>query len=289
MFRRRPQVPVLVEQIDHDEGIQLVATVLNRMSQANHYRDVVLAALNAMCDAVGWDFACAWRINEDNNVLTFFSDCGRMPPEAVESLASVAHRKGEGIPGKVWATGQLLLVADLRQVSHHSPVVAAVAAKFTSSLGLPLTEQGQIVGVMQFVSRGPWSATPARLELMRMIGVIVSQALERVAVAEAAWEQAHDMAAVNTVLKKVTDAGSQDAAIQVTLDTIRQEFGWEYGSFWAVDENDRDASELLGVRQCRGGVSSGDARGDLPRGRRRRRSCLEESGSGLRSRPRPGD
>ena len=50
-------------------------------------------------------------------------------------------------------------------------------------------------------------------------------------------ENAADSAAVNAVLVAVEAAPSIDDAVQVALDTVRETFGWAYGSYWAVEDD----------------------------------------------------
>ncbi len=48
-----------------------------------------------------------------------------------------------------------------------------------------------------------------------------------------------DTTAVNKVLSTLSAATDVDAAVQTALDTVRNEFGWAYGSYWKVDPADR--------------------------------------------------
>lgn len=58
--------------------------------------------------------------------------------------------------------------------------------------------------------------------------------------------------AVSSVLQAVGAATSLDDAIRQSLDTVRQAFGWEYGSFWELD----DAAAVLKWRLDSGSVNS---------------------------------
>ena len=51
-------------------------------------------------------------------------------------------------------------------------------------------------------------------------------------------ESISDSGAVNKVLVGLSAAGTVDEAVQMALDTVRAEFGWAYGSYWAIDEGD---------------------------------------------------
>ena len=48
-------------------------------------------------------------------------------------------------------------------------------------------------------------------------------------------EATADNAAVNKVLAAAAAASTEDEAVQSTLDVVRSEFGWAYGSFWRID------------------------------------------------------
>jgi len=121
----------------------------------------------------------------------------------------------QGSAGRAWATGELV----------HAPDEAVVC--------LPLTAAGVVVGVLEFPGTGPLDGR--RLATLRCVGVLVSQALERAALAEEQDRTAQDVAAVTGVLELLTAATDADAALGVALDTVRRDFGWAYGSFWRVD------------------------------------------------------
>ncbi|SFJ27979.1 Methyl-accepting chemotaxis protein [Nocardioides psychrotolerans] len=88
------------------------------------------------------------------------------------------------------------------------------------------------------------------------MGRLVSGALERLAQENEARESVADNAAVNKVLASLSAASSVDQAVQIALDTVRAEFGWAYGSYWAIDSSDN----VLKFR-----VESGDAGAEFRR------------------------
>ena len=70
---------------------------------------------------------------------------------------------------------------------------------------------------------------------LRTVGTLVSQSLERVLQAERRQETDQDMTAINDVVLEIAASHDEQNAIPSVLDTIRADFGWEYGSFWAID------------------------------------------------------
>ncbi|MGB8650542.1 MAG: methyl-accepting chemotaxis protein [Mycobacteriales bacterium] len=73
---------------------------------------------------------------------------------------------------------------------------------------------------------------------------------EKLRTEQAAADAAADTAALNKVLTAVSAATSTGEATQIALDTVREAFGWAYGSYWAIDPSDNT---------LRFAVESGDA------------------------------
>ncbi len=64
---------------------------------------------------------------------------------------------------------------------------------------------------------------------------------ERLAADEEIHEQAQNATAVSAVLEAVGGATTRDEVAEQALHTVREAFGWDYGSFWALD----DAAQTL--------------------------------------------
>jgi GAF domain-containing protein len=106
-------------------------------------------------------------------------------------------------------------------------------------------EDGQVVGTMDFFATESLDPSHERLDTLRNVGVLVSQAIERITAAERQASVGADLVAVNSVLRDLSAATSEKDATKRALDTIRHEFGWEYGSYWKVDPADRTLKFVL--------------------------------------------
>ena len=74
--------------------------------------------------------------------------------------------------------------------------------------------------------------------------------------------------------------------ITAALSSVREAFGWSYGSFWEVDPDDQALRFAQDSGSVERGVPPGDRRGAVPRGRGAQRPGLADARPGLR--PRPG-
>jgi GAF domain-containing protein len=248
--RRNQPASDAAEAAEARENAAAVITVVRALQSSNSSATAAKAALDAVRECFGWAYGSYWRIDPDAGVLRFAVESGDAGPEFRTVTLAASFAEGVGLSGRAWRTRDLVFVEDIGQVKDcvRAPVATRVGVK--SGVCFPLTEDGRVVGTMDFFATSTVELSPQRLDTLRSIGMLVSQAMERVAEAERQAAAAEDLAAVNAVLRQVSAAYRQDTVIREALDTIRREFGWAYGSFWTVDQ-ERGALVF--------GLESGDA------------------------------
>nr|WP_329958474.1 GAF domain-containing protein [Nocardioides okcheonensis] len=205
----------------------------------------VRAALGAVREAFGWAYGSYWRVDEETSVLRFVTDSGEVSPEFTAVTMSATFAQGVGLAGRAWQRRELVFVPDLAEVADcvRAPVARRVGVR--SGVCFPLLDdQGHVVGTMDFFTTDTLSPDDDQLTTLRAVGLLVSQALGRVRERARQAEVARDMAAVTSVLRRLVGAQSPDEAARTALDVIREEFGWEYGSYWALD-GDRTALRFV--------------------------------------------
>ena len=129
--------------------------------------------LQAVCDALGWEYGALWRVDAKAAVLRCTATWSRAP-ESFESFAAVSRdltfAPGVGLPGRVWATGAPAWLPDLRQDDNFPRLASAERDGLRSGLGLPLVLGGRVAGVMEFFSRTPQQPDHAALDLFGAVG-----------------------------------------------------------------------------------------------------------------------
>nr|WP_179519249.1 GAF domain-containing protein [Nocardioides perillae] len=213
-----------------------VNAVVAALARVRTSQEAVEAALGVVREAFGWAYGSYWRLDEDTQRLTFEREVGTAGPEFREVTLAASFGEGEGLSGRAWRSRDLVFVPDIGQVTDCVRAPAAQRAGVKSGVCFPLLEAGEVVGTMDFFTTETLEPTEQRLAALRSVGVLVSQACERVADTERRAQADLDMAAVNHVLRSVSTATDRASALQLALDGIRTGFGWAYGSFWAVDE-----------------------------------------------------
>ena len=103
---------------------------------------------------------------------------------------------------------------------------------------IPILQGGQVLGTMDFFSTERLHPSSERLEALRTVGALVSHTADQFVAAELAASAAADSAAVARVLAEVGETATVDGAAKVALDSVREAFGWAYGSYWRLDASD---------------------------------------------------
>jgi len=233
-LRRRPSAagtPDLLEEAR--SNVEAVTAVVHALATARSRAEAVSAALEVVRDRFGWSYGSYWRVTD--GALRFAQESGDAGEEFRRVTRAASFAPGVGLSGRAWSAGDLVFVADLGELADCVRAPAAQRAGVRSGVCFPLRDGGAITGTMDFFATETLSPSPQRLETLRAIATLVSQAVERAAVTERQAEAAQDMAALNQVLREVSTARTQEEALGRALHTIRDGFGWAYGSFWRVD------------------------------------------------------
>jgi methyl-accepting chemotaxis protein len=213
-----------------------VNKVLTALGTATTLDQAVQAVLETVRSEFGWAYGSYWAIDEDDNTLKFALESGDAGEEFRKVTLETSFSRGVGLSGRAWATEDLFFTRDLGEMTDcpRAPVAQRVGVK--SGVCFPILAGGRVIGTMDFFATDTLDPSPQRLDALRNVGRLVSQAVERLDKEEAARASAVDTAAVNLVLSRLAAATTVSEAVQQALDTVRAEFGWAYGSYWTIEE-----------------------------------------------------
>lgn len=191
------------------------------------------AVLRILCESQGWVFARFWLADDARGVLrvaSYWSLPGMEPPEPPEGLARLVLRKGEGLAGRVWASGEPLwvpdLLADPRVVQKGLVQNGAVAS---ASL-LPVVSGGQVFGVLALLAHGPRTPDARQQASVQAICQQLGQFV-RTKLGERRVQRLHRVSSVlsdiNSLIVRATDRDELFAeACRIAVETGRFRKAW---------------------------------------------------------------
>ena len=115
------------------------------------------------------------------------------------------------------------------------------SAGVKSGVCLPITDDGKVIGTMDFFTTETLDLSQERTDALRNVGGLVSTRAARDEGGRKGRGGRRDAQAVTQVLEKVGGARTEDEAARVVVDTVREAFGWAYGSFWRLDPKENGA------------------------------------------------
>ncbi len=201
---RRIDVSLTVSPIRAPDGATMGASVIAReigaRRRVEQYRTTllsltgVLAAessfdevaprlLEELCRGMGWQMGGLWLVNDAGDALEL-SSCWRMPElpsSTVPPEAAIVDRfaAGEGLPGRVWRSGEPAWIEDVCGVPEFPRSDVVAGEQVRGAIALPVWSGEQIFGVLELFSAGTREPDAELADLLRAVGAQVGSFVQR--------------------------------------------------------------------------------------------------------------
>jgi methyl-accepting chemotaxis protein len=192
--------------------------LLMGLGRAKSVDEVIVTALETIRSSYGWAYGAYWGFNHDRSMLHVDHETGSVADEFRRATTEAKFREGEGLPGQVWRTRDIIHVEDLATIQGFPRAGPAQRAGLKSAVGVPILLNGAVAGVMDLYNTISTKLSDLRLETLRGMGRHVSLAVER------ATQEAHidaskrDLEAkVNQLMKLAQAAASGDLTVHVSV------------------------------------------------------------------------
>ncbi len=112
--------------------------------------------LQAICEGFGWEFGELWRVDSESTQLRL-KDIWHVPSlemsEFEQCSRTFTFSKGIGLPGRVWASGQPVWVADVIIDSNFPRAAIAAKLGIHGAMSFPVTKRAEVIGIMGFFAK----------------------------------------------------------------------------------------------------------------------------------------
>ncbi|WP_380156188.1 GAF domain-containing protein [Kineococcus sp. R86509] len=234
--------------------LDAVTGVVEALQQARTVEDAIRIALETVRTHFDWAYGSFWKLDQAAGVLRFAQDSGVAGAEFRKVTLEATFAEGVGLSGRAWRQRDLVFVADLSELSDCVRAPVAQRDGIKAGISFPILQDGHVVGTMDFFTTEQATPSTGRMAVLRSVATLISGAVTRLDEALRQEKAAQDVAAVSTLIRELTSAGGEEAALRVALDTIRRDFDWQYGSFWRLDETGSAGHQVLRFE-----LESGDA------------------------------
>jgi GAF domain-containing protein len=155
-----------------------VARTLAEAADAEETYNRVLAEIGT---ALNWELGAVWEVSTSDD-LRCVAVWEASPQESLE-FRSLSERmtlnSGEGLPGRVWATGKAAWIVDVVADPNFPRAQAAARAGFRAAFCFPIRSPGGIVGAMEFFTQTLHEPDEPLLSSMTVLGNLIGQFVVR--------------------------------------------------------------------------------------------------------------
>ena len=152
------------------------------LADASSLTEATPEIIRAICETEGWEFGAIWEVDAAANVLrcrATWQQPGLPADELAAASRDMSFQRGQGLPGRIWATGQIQLVEEVGADANYLRAKAALAAGLHSALGFPIIGEGTVTGVIDFSATEIQASDEQLKEMFMAIGHQVGTFIER--------------------------------------------------------------------------------------------------------------
>ncbi|MBP3954097.1 PAS domain S-box protein [Gemmata sp. G18] len=156
--------------------------VVSILAQAADLRDAAPKLLRAVCETTDWDAGGLWVADPQARVLSCVDLWAGEGPD-LAAFRAVSLRTtfgpGVGLPGRVWASGEPVWIADAARDPNFPRSAAAARADLHGGFGFPIQFGTEILGVAEFFGRASRAPDAELLRTFEILGSQIGQFIER--------------------------------------------------------------------------------------------------------------
>ena len=178
------------------------------LAQSNQLREAAQKIMQSICECIGWDFGGLWSVDPAANVLRCI-EVWQAPnleaQEFIEITRGITFAPGIGLPGRVWSSRKAFWIPDVVEDSNFPRAAIAARSALHGGFAFPIFLGSDVIGVMEFFSRGINSPDDDLLSMFAALGAQIGQFIERERIADQLARYAEDLRAKNAQLEADLD------------------------------------------------------------------------------------
>ena len=138
--------------------------------------------LEAICESLGWEHGAYWTIDRSADLLrcaNIWTLAGLTFPEFDSASCAATFPRGDGLPGRVWASGHPAWIPDVTKDANFPRAPVATREGLHAAFGFPVLLRGEVQGVLEFFSREIRKPDERLLSTLTTVGNQIGMFLDR--------------------------------------------------------------------------------------------------------------
>lgn len=152
------------------------------LADATSLEQAAPSILRAICETLGWQTGALWAVEPLLNLLRCV-ETWHAPGAACTGFEAATRARtfspGDGMPGRVWSTGQPAWIPDVTKDTNFPRSTLALREGLRASLGFPIAVGTTVVAVIEFFSPEIREPDHDLLDMLGALGSQIGQFIER--------------------------------------------------------------------------------------------------------------
>jgi PAS domain S-box-containing protein len=172
----------ITERKRTESRLALQYAVTQILSESPDFNESAKQILRIACGSLGWEVGAFWQVDREAQVLRNVEICHGTTvatPEFDHLTQTITLEKGQGLPGRIWATGKPEWIPDILEDPNFPRASAAAREQLRAAFGFPIRLGNQVLGVVEFFSSDVREPDDELLKMVAGIGGQIGQFTER--------------------------------------------------------------------------------------------------------------
>ena len=168
-----PDAPAPTDRGRSDRRLTAEYVTARVLVDAATFEEAAPKILEAICSTLGWEHGALWTIDREADVLRcaeIWTTPTAQFPEFDAISRSTSFKKGVGLPGRVWASGQPAWIPDVVRDTNFPRAPVGAREGLHAAFGFPVLLRGEVSSVMEFFSREIREPDQELLSMLTTVG-----------------------------------------------------------------------------------------------------------------------
>ena len=223
--------------------ISTLYSVTTAVNESLALKDILAAVIPMTTEIFEFENIRVFLFNDEGTELVLQASYALNPEH---STMVHALKRGEGIPGRVAATGEAMIFEDLETDPRYAEI-SATRASLHASLGFlavfPIKTHTRIFGTILFGAKSPRTLSPDQTRLMTSMSEHLAVAVEKANLFREAEKKAQQLSVLNTIGGAVNQSLNLDAVLNAALSKMIETLNFDASWIYIVDPS-REQLEL---------------------------------------------
>ncbi|HEY7512321.1 MAG TPA: MASE1 domain-containing protein, partial [Vicinamibacteria bacterium] len=151
------------------------------LTASSRLEDAAARILQTICECLDWDLGALWTLPDGSALrcVQVWHQPHVPAPRFLQATRERAFARGEGLPGRVWSTGEALWIPDVVRDVNFPRAPVAASEGLHAAFAFPIRVDDEVAGVAEFFSHEVRRPDADLLRLFSTVGVHIGQLIER--------------------------------------------------------------------------------------------------------------